>query len=260
MSTANTRLAPLASNTSVNPPVDAPMSRQTWSSISIGYCSSAPMSLTPPRDTKGCAGCADRVASAAMTSDAFATCLPSAVTPPASIAARARARLSNSPRSTSSTSARLRGEVPFSLLSVTVSSLAGGAFRHKAHTRLKRGEIMPDIRRCPSRHHERVTMQIERVDHHQIIRQAEILHRESVAIDQLTASGFRQFVISRDAFGIGRRIIAVGEQQLAAAGHIAEFVDRTGVGAGAAKRRQVCNDRIRRIHHRFIALEDIERG
>src|SRR5438477_12368353 len=58
-----------------------------------------------------------------MTSEAFATGLPPAVTPPASIAARARARLSNRPRSTSSTSTRLRGELLLSLLSVNVSSI-----------------------------------------------------------------------------------------------------------------------------------------
>ena len=57
----------------------------------------------------------DNTASAAMTSDAFATGLPSAITSPASIAARARARLSNRPRSTSSTSTRLRGEVSLAL-------------------------------------------------------------------------------------------------------------------------------------------------
>jgi hypothetical protein len=44
-----------------------------------------------------------------MTSDGFVTGLSLATTRPASIAARARARLSNSPRSTSNRSTRLRG-------------------------------------------------------------------------------------------------------------------------------------------------------
>src|SRR5690348_7275026 len=45
-----------------------------------------------------------------MVSDGFTTSLSLATTSPASIAARARARLSNSPRSTRSRSMRLRGE------------------------------------------------------------------------------------------------------------------------------------------------------
>jgi len=85
----------------------APTSRQTWFSISIGYRSSAPESLTPPRETKGCAGRASIAASVATVSEAFVTSLSLAVTKPASIAAWARARLSNRPRSTRSTSARL---------------------------------------------------------------------------------------------------------------------------------------------------------
>src|SRR5207245_481219 len=36
---------------SVKPPVEAPTSRQTWPSMSIGYRSSAPASLTPPLET-----------------------------------------------------------------------------------------------------------------------------------------------------------------------------------------------------------------
>src|ERR1700742_4621321 len=125
---ANTMLAPLASRTSVKPPVEAPTSRQTWFSISIGYCSSAPVSLTPPRDTNGCAGCACRTASAGIVSEGFATGLSLAVTRPASIAAWARARLSNRPRSTSSRSARLRGVVLLSCL-VKFSPVDGSAGR-----------------------------------------------------------------------------------------------------------------------------------
>ena len=60
---------------------------------------------------------------AAIISEAFDTGLPPAVTPPASIAARARARLSNRPRSTSSTSTRLRADVSLSLLSANVSPI-----------------------------------------------------------------------------------------------------------------------------------------
>src|SRR5258708_3964330 len=154
----------LASSTSVKPPVDAPTSRQIWSSISIGYCSSAPASLTPPRETKGCAGCADSTASAAMTSEAFAITLPSAVTPPAPLAARARARLSSRPRSTSSTSTRLRGEVLLSLLSATFNSFAGGAIRHQTDAGLERTEIVPDVRGHLARRHQGGTVQIERMD------------------------------------------------------------------------------------------------
>jgi hypothetical protein len=58
---------------------------------------------------------------------------------------------------------------------------------------------------------------------------------------------------------IGAGSLLIGETQLAAAGHVAEFVDRAGDRARAAKRRQIGDDGIGRIHHRFVALEDLPR-
>ena len=73
-------------------------------------------------------------------------------------------------------------------------------------------------------------------------------------------AAFVTVIGSRDALGIDGGIVAVGETELAAAGHVAEFVDGAGVGTGAAKRRQVGDDRVGRVHHRLVALEDRKRG
>src|SRR6202011_2180746 len=97
-----------------------------------GYCSSAPASLTPPRDTKGCAGCACKTASAGIASAALRTCLSLAVTSPASIAAWARARLSNRPRSTSNRSARLRAGGPLVLRLAKFNPVYAGGKRGAA--------------------------------------------------------------------------------------------------------------------------------
>ena len=70
-------------------------------------CSSAPASLTPPRETQGCAGVGlDRRVRRDRRPTASRPALPSAITRPAAIAACARARLSKKPRSTNSRSAR----------------------------------------------------------------------------------------------------------------------------------------------------------
>src|SRR5262249_20548253 len=50
-------------------------------------------------------------------------------------------------------------------------------------------------------------------------------------------------------------IVGIAEAELAAPGHVAELVHGAGIGAGAAERREVGDDRVGRIHHRFIALE-----
>src|SRR5580692_6695907 len=114
-----------------------------------------------------------------MASEAFSTGWSLAMTRPASIAAWARARLSNSPRSTSNRSARLRGggtltsRLPSSTRYARRrgAELGGG----EAHAGLEGGQIMPDIRRRLRWRHQRATVQIERMDHHQIVGQSEIL-------------------------------------------------------------------------------------
>src|SRR6202171_5966860 len=111
-----------------------------------------------------------------MVSDAFSTGFPSAVTPPASIAARARARLSNRPRSTSTTSARVRGGVSLLFLVNLKLDLPRGPAGRQTNTGLEQGEIVPDISGRLVRRHQWAAMQIERVDHHEIIRPAEIFH------------------------------------------------------------------------------------
>ena len=103
-------------------------------------------------------------------------------------------------------------------------------------------------------------MQIERVDHHEIVGQAEIFHRQSVAVDQMAGRGFGHVMDPLYALNIDCGVVAVGQTELAAAGHVAEFIDGAGVGTGAAKRRKVGDDRVGRVHHGLVALEDRERG
>ena len=49
-----------------------------------------------------------------------------------------------------------------------------GAIRRERDAGFERGEIVPDIVRPQLRRHQTSTMQVEGVDHHQIVRQAEI--------------------------------------------------------------------------------------
>ena len=49
---------------------------------------------------------------------------------------------------------------------------------------LERGEIVPDVVGPFARQHQRRAMQIERMDHHQVVGVAEILDRQSVGINE----------------------------------------------------------------------------
>ena len=107
-------------------------------------------------------------------------------TSPASIAARARARLSNRPRSTSSTSARLRGARVRSRLFVKALNPICRAPRSAA----RRTQASNEVRSCQisagaiRRRHQWAAMQVERVDHHEIVGQSKILHGKSLRVDQ----------------------------------------------------------------------------
>ena len=185
-----------------------------------GYCSSAPASLTPPRETKGCAGCAWITASAAMPSDGFCTCLSLAMTRPASIAACARARLSNRPRSTSSMSARLRGGGVLGLAKVNSMPARRGAepFGGHAHAGLECGQVVPEVGgRLPWRH-QRAAVQIERMNHHQIVGQSEILDGQAVRIDQAAILRVHCGEFAH-AVGVERRIVAIAEAEFSASRH-----------------------------------------
>src|SRR5207302_8122355 len=96
------------------------------------------------------------------------TVLSLAVTRPASMAARARARLSNRPRSTSKISARLQGGDMLIHLSLTRGESRG----FQANARLECGQIMPDVLRRPLWRHQCAAMPMERVYHHQVVAQA----------------------------------------------------------------------------------------
>src|SRR5207253_6098598 len=108
-STATTRAAPRWSRQSVNPPVDAPASRQSRPSGATAKRSSAAASLPPPRETKDGGGPESATGASSATSDAaLVAVIPATVTRPALTASCAWDRLAASPRRTSSASRRRR--------------------------------------------------------------------------------------------------------------------------------------------------------
>src|SRR5450631_3489036 len=119
-----------------------------------------------------------------MVSEGFVTSLSLAMTRPAAMAACARARLSNRPRSTSRTSARLRGGGMDSAL--FERALASGSIEPlggRADAGLERREIIPQIQRRQARRHQRALVEVERVDQHQIVGQGEIFYCQPLRID-----------------------------------------------------------------------------
>ena len=97
------------SRQSVKPPVDAPASRARLPATSIVNRSSAPASLSPPRDTKRGGGPVSVIGSAGETWRAgVAAGAPATSTFPSRMAAAAPDRLPTSPRRTSSASSRRR--------------------------------------------------------------------------------------------------------------------------------------------------------
>src|SRR5262245_5710059 len=98
-----------------------------------------------------------------MVSDGFTTGLSLATTSPASIAARARARLSNSPRSTRSRSIRLRGEDMLGSSSWRADAVSERAepLRSHGNAKLERGQVVPDIFWPLAWQHQRCAMQVE---------------------------------------------------------------------------------------------------
>src|SRR5580704_7848830 len=211
----------------------------------MGYYSSAPASLTPPRETKGWAGCACNAASAGNVSEALSTSLSLAETRPASIAARARARLSNNPRSTSKRSMRLRGE----------AMLSGNEPRgRQGDANFERGQVVPDVDRLFAWQNQRCAMEVERVDHHEIVVLAEIFNGQPVGIDQ-AARPCGDFRRTPHTIGIERGIVRIAQTKFPARGHVAEFVNGPAIGAGSAERRKVGDDGICLIHHGLVGLE-----
>ena len=65
----------------MNPPVDAPTSRQTFPVGSIPKWSSAAASFTPPRETQGCSGSETEISASGRTGvPGFGTATPFTVT------------------------------------------------------------------------------------------------------------------------------------------------------------------------------------
>ena len=111
-SSAYTRAAPRLRRQSVNPPVEAPMSRARRPETATPRRASAPSSLTPPRPTNGWSGARTSIAASGDRSvPGFCPALPSTRTTPARTRACARSRLLARPRSTSSRSRRSFGRL-----------------------------------------------------------------------------------------------------------------------------------------------------
>src|SRR5665647_1598117 len=90
----------------------------------------------------------------------------------------------------------------------------------QAYAGLESSEIMPDVGRLPPRRYQRAAMQIERMHHHQIVAQPEILHRQSGRVDQ-TSVARNHPGESAHAIGIARGVVGIAETKLAEARHIA---------------------------------------
>ena len=106
-SSAMTCRAPRCRSTSVKPPVDAPMSRQSRACTGMAKMSSACASFSPPRPTYGWSGeTSETTMSGGTNVPGLSDVLDPACTCPAMISARARSRDGASPRSTSSVSRR----------------------------------------------------------------------------------------------------------------------------------------------------------
>src|ERR1700756_2991256 len=110
-----------------------------------------------------------------MVSEGFAILLSLATTRPASMAARARARLSNRPRSTSNVSMRLRGADMFQ---PQLGPVGAKPLGRKPHACLERGEVAPDVRRLLPRRRQRRAITLESMDQHEIVTEAEIFNRQ----------------------------------------------------------------------------------
>src|SRR5690348_3597241 len=99
-------------------------------------------------------------------------------------------------------------------------------------------------------------MELERMDHHQIVGVAEIFNGQTVSVDQSAVASLDLRELA-DAVGIDAGIVGIAEAEFSSSGHVAELVDRSSIGAWAAKRREIGDDGLASVHHRLIGLEDL---
>ena len=85
--------------------------------------------------------------------------------------------------------------------------------RGQTHARLERGQIVPDVFGRLSRYEQWAAMQIERVDHHEIVGEAEVFNVEFFRVDHVVAvtlNGGKP----RDAVGISAGSLEYPRQSL----------------------------------------------
>ena len=99
-----------------------------------------------------------------------------------------------------------------------------------AYASLEGGQVMPEIRGRLSWRYQRAAVQLERMNHHQIVAQSEILDGQAVSIGQAAILPFYCGEFAH-AVGVERGIVAVAQAEFSASRHIAEFVDGAGIRA-----------------------------
>jgi hypothetical protein len=60
--------------------------------------------------------------------------------------------------------------------------------RGDADANFEGGQVMPDIGRFCARQYQRGSVEVESVDHHQIVIEAEIFNREPFGVDQMAVA------------------------------------------------------------------------
>src|SRR5690242_16170246 len=100
-------------------------------------------------------------------------------------------------------------------------------FRGHAYANFERGQVLPEIGGFCPRQYQRHAVELERMDHHQIVGVAEIFNGQTVSIDEpaVASLDFRELA---DAIGIEGGIVGVAETEFSESGHVAELVYRSG--------------------------------
>jgi len=126
-----------------------------------------------------------------MLSDGFKTCFVIGDDETASIAACARARLSNKPRSTAMCPRACgEGHAPLALCHVQLEARAGAEATRSAAMRTQLSNAVKSCQMSAGARRGATSAQpcrFERMDHHQIVGQPEILDRQSRRIDQASS-------------------------------------------------------------------------
>src|SRR6478736_732055 len=95
-------------------------------------------------------------------------------------------------------------------------------FRGHAYANFERGQVLPEIGGLCPRQDQRHAVELERMDHHQIVGVAEIFNGQTASIDQpaVASLGLRE---PANSVGIEGGIVGVAEAEFSAPGHVAEL-------------------------------------